>query len=120
MIYNLNNIFGAEHKFDRNLDSNQRDTDDVDARFMNAFDYWEEELPKLAMKTNEKIIVNDRKVPADEYVFDRIAGNMTTDDCIEIGKAVLKNDPDQLMEIMRRLTKDAIKETAMRLAEDDL
>jgi len=116
----MNGLTQAQHIFDRRLptDSERPNMDADDVAFDKRCKFFESYLRKLVM-TDAKMIASRISLTVAEDVFDRIAGAMTTAECVKLGRAVLLEDKDAVFNIVKALTDSAIKQAAESYAEED-
>lgn len=116
----MNGLEQASHIFDRRLptDSERPNTDAADIEFDKRCKFYESYLRQLVM-TDTQMTVRYIRLNVANDVLDRIAGAMTTEECVRLGRAVLLGDKDAVFSIVKGLTDSAIKQAAESYAEED-
>lgn len=99
------------------LISDRPNMDAEDLRIDREAELWISYLRRAVMHDGVTMDIGYFKVDVARTTLDHIAGMMTTDQCVALGRAALKGDKDAVFEIAKAMTEAAIKAQAEAIAE---
>jgi hypothetical protein len=118
-MHNFEALPAAQRNYDRALpsDSERPNMDAEDRRQAKEAELWISYLRRAVMHDGVTMDIGYFRIDVARTTLDHIAGMMTTDQCVALGRAALKGDKDAVFEVAKAMTDAAIKTQAESIAE---